>query len=102
MSQTVVDTDVASYIFNWHTLAQRYSDVLEGPNFSRSCPLRNCEWVRSLRPGAAVGASPRAVYPWIRTGLCDHDLCTVWTRVRVDARGAGHSVDRTAGSRRQN
>ena len=26
MSQIVVDTDVASYIFNWHSLAQRYSD----------------------------------------------------------------------------
>ena len=28
MSQIVVDTDVASYIFNWHSLAQRYSDAL--------------------------------------------------------------------------
>ena len=30
MSQIVVDTDVASYVFNWHTLAQRYSDALRG------------------------------------------------------------------------
>jgi tRNA(fMet)-specific endonuclease VapC len=30
MSQIVVDTDVASYIFNWHSLAQRYADVLRG------------------------------------------------------------------------
>ena len=30
MSQIVVDTDVASYIFNWHSLAQRYSDALRG------------------------------------------------------------------------
>ena len=30
MSQIVVDTDVASYIFNWHSLAQRYSDALQG------------------------------------------------------------------------
>ena len=30
MSQIVVDTDVASYVFNWHSLAQRYSDALRG------------------------------------------------------------------------
>jgi len=27
MSRIVVDTDVASYIFNWHSLAQRYADA---------------------------------------------------------------------------
>ena len=30
MSQIVVDTDVASYIFNWHSLAQQYADALRG------------------------------------------------------------------------
>jgi hypothetical protein len=30
MSRIVVDTDVASYIFNWHSLAQQYSDALRG------------------------------------------------------------------------
>ena len=30
MSQIVVDTDVASYIFNWHSLAQQYVDALRG------------------------------------------------------------------------
>jgi hypothetical protein len=30
MSQIVVDTDVASYIFNWHSSAQRWVDVLRG------------------------------------------------------------------------
>src|ERR1035441_11000112 len=36
MSRIVVDTDVASYIFNWHSLAQQYaacalfSRILEG------------------------------------------------------------------------
>jgi hypothetical protein len=28
MSQIVVDTDVASYIFNWHSSAKRYADAL--------------------------------------------------------------------------
>ena len=30
MSQIVVDTYVASYIFNWHSSAQRYVDALRG------------------------------------------------------------------------
>ena len=30
MNQIVVDTDVASYIFNWHSLAQQYADALRG------------------------------------------------------------------------
>jgi predicted nucleic acid-binding protein len=30
MSRIVVDTDVASYIFNWHSSAQRYVDALRG------------------------------------------------------------------------
>ena len=30
MNQIVVDTDVASYLFNWHTLAERYSGLLKG------------------------------------------------------------------------
>ena len=30
MSHIVVDTDVASYIFNWHSLAGRYVTALRG------------------------------------------------------------------------
>ncbi len=30
MSRIVVDTDVASYIFNWHSLAQQYTNALRG------------------------------------------------------------------------
>lgn len=30
MSRIVVDTDVASYIFNWHSLARQYADHLRG------------------------------------------------------------------------
>jgi hypothetical protein len=30
MSQIVLDTDVASYIFNWHSPAPRYLDALHG------------------------------------------------------------------------
>ena len=30
MSQIVVDTDIASYIFNWHSLAKQYAELLRG------------------------------------------------------------------------
>ncbi len=30
MSRIVVDTGVASYLFNWHSLAQQYADALRG------------------------------------------------------------------------
>ena len=30
MSQIVVDTDVASYLFNWHSSAQNYANALHG------------------------------------------------------------------------
>ena len=30
MSQILVDTDVASNIFNWHSLAPHYADALRG------------------------------------------------------------------------
>ena len=30
MSQIVVDTDVASYIFNWHSMAKEYVNALHG------------------------------------------------------------------------
>jgi predicted nucleic acid-binding protein len=30
MSHIVVDTDVASYIFNWHSLADQYVSALRG------------------------------------------------------------------------
>ena len=58
MSQIVVDTDVASYIFNWHSLAQHYADALRGSEL---------------------------VY-------ADNDLCTVWARIRADARAAGRAL----------
>ena len=30
MSQIVVDSDVASHLFNWHSLAQSYANALQG------------------------------------------------------------------------
>jgi hypothetical protein len=47
MSQIVVDTDVASYIFNWHSLAQRYADALRGLLATNN--RRDFEHVQKLR-----------------------------------------------------
>ncbi len=30
MSHVIIDTDIASYIFNWHSSARRYVDALRG------------------------------------------------------------------------
>jgi tRNA(fMet)-specific endonuclease VapC len=91
MSQIVVDTDVASYIFNWHSLAQHYSDVLRGSELVLSFMS-----VAELRMGAISagwGNRRRALLEQFIQGFelsyADNDLCTIWARVRVDARAAG-------------
>jgi len=66
MSQIVVDTDVASYIFNWHSLAGRLVDAL-----------------RTLLEQFIRGFG--AVY-------ADDALCTSWATLRASARAAGQSL----------
>jgi predicted nucleic acid-binding protein len=73
VSQIVVDTDVASYIFNWHSLAQQYVDALRGWGNRRRLLLE--QFMRRFE----------LVY-------ADNDLCTVWARIRADARAAGRAL----------
>jgi predicted nucleic acid-binding protein len=47
MSRIVVDTDVASYIFNWHSLAQHYTEALRG-----SEPVLSFMSIAEMRMGA--------------------------------------------------
>jgi hypothetical protein len=47
MSQIVVDTDVASYIFNWHSSAPRYVDALRGSEL-----ILSFMWIAEMRMGA--------------------------------------------------
>jgi len=51
MSQIVVDTDVTSYIFNWHSSAQSYVDALRGSELILSFMS-----IAEMRMGAPVGA----------------------------------------------
>ena len=94
MSQIVVDTDVASYIFNWHTLAQRYSDVLRGSEL-----LLSFMSIAELRMGAISagwGSRRRVLLERFIRGFelvyADNDLCTVWARIRATARAAGRPL----------
>jgi tRNA(fMet)-specific endonuclease VapC len=94
MSQIVVDTDVASYIFNWHSLAQRYSDALRGSELILSFMS-----VAELRMGAISagwGNRRRLLLERFKQGFelvyADNNLCTVWARIRADARAAGRAL----------
>jgi tRNA(fMet)-specific endonuclease VapC len=94
MSQIVVDTDVASYVFNWHTLAQRYSDALRGSELILSFMS-----VAELRMGAIAagwGNRRRLLLERFVQGFelvyADNNLCTVWAGIRADARAAGRAL----------
>jgi len=94
MSQIVVDTDVASYIFNWHSLAQRYVNALRGSEVVLSFMS-----IAELRLGAISagwGERRRQVLEHFIRGFelvyADNDLCTIWARIRADAKAAGRPI----------
>ena len=92
MSQIVVDTDVASYIFNWHSLAQQYADALGGSELVLSFMS-----IAELRMGAISagwGNHRRLLLERFIQGFelvyADNNLCSIWARIRADARAAGN------------
>ena len=94
MSQIVVDTDVASYIFNWHSQAQHYLNVLRGSELILSFMS-----IAELRMGAISagwGSRRRNLLERFMQGFelvyADNDLCTIWARIRADARAAGRAL----------
>jgi tRNA(fMet)-specific endonuclease VapC len=94
MSQILVDTDVAPYLFNWHSLAQRYADALGGSELVLSFIS-----IAELRMGAISagwGDGRRQVLERFIHGFellyADNDLCTVWARIRADAKAAGRPI----------
>ncbi len=94
MSQIVVDTDVASYIFNWHSLARHYADVLRGSELFLSFMS-----IAELRMGAISagwGNRRRNLLERFMQGFelvyADNNLCTVWARIRADARAVGRAL----------
>ena len=94
MNQIVVDTDVASYIFNWHSLAERYANTLRGSELILSFMS-----VAELRMGAMSagwGSNRRLLLEQFVHGFelfyADDDLCTVWARIRAEARVTGRAI----------
>jgi tRNA(fMet)-specific endonuclease VapC len=94
MSQIVVDTDVASYIFNWHSSAQRYVDALRGSELILSFMS-----IAEMRMGAIAagwGVRRRTLLEQFMEGFgvvyADDALCTSWAILRADARAAGRSL----------
>lgn len=94
MTRVVVDTDVASYIFNWHSLAQRYADTLRESELILSFMT-----IAELRMGsiqAGWGGRRRLLLEQFIRGFAlvyaDNNLCTVWARIRADARAAGRAL----------
>src|SRR5713101_5860331 len=95
MSQIVVDTDVASYIFNWHSMAPRYSDALRGSELILSFMS-----IAELRMGAISagwGSRRRLLLERFiqrfELVYADNDLCTVWAKIRADSRAAGRALN---------
>ena len=94
MSQIVVDTDVASYIFNWHSSAPRYVNALRGSELILSFMS-----IAELRMGSIAarwGVGRRTLLEQFILGFevvyADDALCTAWARLRADARSEGRSL----------
>jgi tRNA(fMet)-specific endonuclease VapC len=94
MSPIVVDTDVASYIFNWHSSAQRYVDALRGSelilSFTSIAEMR----MRAMDEGWGVRRR-NLLEHFMRSfgaAYADDALCTSWAALRARARAAGRSL----------
>ena len=72
MTRVVVDTDVASYIFNWHSSAQGYVDALRGSELILSFMS-----VAEMRMGCNHGGMGAAA-----TGTSRTVHRPVWRRLR--------------------
>ena len=94
MSQVVVDTDIASYIFNWHSSAPGYVESLRGSELVLSFMS-----VAELRMGAIAagwGSRRRGLLEQFMQGFrivqSDDAICGIWAKVRAEVRSAGAHV----------
>ena len=87
MSRIVVDTDVASYIFNWHSSAQRYVDALRGSelilSFTSIAEMR----MRAMDEGWGVRRRKllEEFMKCFGAAYADDALCTSWAALRARA-----------------
>lgn len=94
MNLIVVDTDVASYLFNWHSSAVIWVQALRGSQLTLSFMT-----IAEMRMGAlAAGWGTRRVtfleqfLAGFGVVYADDNLCTLWAKVRSEARAAGRTV----------
>ena len=94
MSQVVIDTDVASYIFNWHSLGKRYVEAVRGSELVLS--FMSIAELRMGAMSAGWGDRRRELLEQFMEGFevlyADNSLCTLWARIRADARTSGRTV----------
>jgi tRNA(fMet)-specific endonuclease VapC len=94
MSQVVVDTDIASYIFNWHSSAKYYVDALRGSELVL-CFISIAE-MRMGALAAGWGVRRSTLLEQFIAGFgavyAADALCTCWARLRADARTAGRAL----------
>src|SRR4051812_5949633 len=104
MSRIVVDTDVAPYTFNWHSLAQQYGDALRGselillPALALDEPLatnnrRDFEHVQKLRLLSLQRTLPLIGRLHTLRLLGKAFLMTVWPPISCAARRVGNCND---------
>ena len=94
MSRIVVDTDIASYIFNWHSTAQRHVDSLRGSElilaFVSIAEMR----MRAMDEGWGLRRR-NLLEQFMRSfgaAYADDALCTSWAALRARARDSGRSL----------
>src|SRR5271170_1727462 len=94
MSPLVVDTDVASYIFKWHSSAQSYVDAMRGSELILS--IMSVAEMRMGAISARWGLRRRTLLEEFIGGFgvvyANDLLCTSWATLRADARAAGRSL----------
>jgi tRNA(fMet)-specific endonuclease VapC len=94
MSQVVVDTDIASYIFNLHSTAKYYVDALRGSELVL-CFISIAE-MRMGALAAGWGVRRSTLLEQFIAGFgavyAADALCTCWARLRADARTAGRAL----------
>jgi predicted nucleic acid-binding protein len=80
MNQIVIDTDIASYIFNWHSSAKQYVDALRGSQLVL-CFMSIAE-MRMGAIAAGWGTRRRTLLEQFIAGFgtvyADDALCTSW------------------------
>lgn len=94
MRQLVVDTDVVSYIFKWHTFAPQYVELLADNEVVLSFVTPAEMRLGALK--ARWGFRKRNLLERYlsRFTVCypDDRLCTVWAKVKHESNRKGHPI----------